>query len=106
MQRTRKLNAYEIKLVKEYNLQAEGTKGRSKVFSSEDIRAAHKQEVVKQEVVAQTQIKSDAEYFTSDEFRQEIIKLLMKDGANLEQATNRTRDQARLFAEARELGEM
>lgn len=106
MQRTRKLNAYEAKLVKDYNLQAEYLKGRSQVFSLDDIRDAHKQEVAKREAEEQARMKSDAEYFTSDEFRQEVIAELIANGANELQATNRTRDQARLFAEARELGLM
>jgi hypothetical protein len=106
MQRTRKLNAYEVKLVKDYNLQAEGMKGRSQVFSQADIYAAHQQEVAKKEAEEIARLKADAEYFTSEEFRQEVIAELMANGASELQATNRTRDQARCFAEARELGLM
>jgi hypothetical protein len=106
MQRTRKLNAYEVKLVKDYNLQAESMKGRSRVFSLDDIRDAHKQEVAKREAEEAARRAADAEYFTSEEFRQEVIAELMANGASELQATNRTRDQARCFAEARELGLM
>jgi hypothetical protein len=106
MQRTRKLNAYEVKLVKSYNLQAEEVRGRTTIFSEADIIAAHKQELAKKEAEEAARRAADAEYFTSDEFRQEVIAELMANGANELQATNRTRDQARCFAEARELGLM
>ena len=49
---------------------------------------------------------NDAEYFTSDEFREEVITEIIGSGATRLQAEGRTRDQARLFNEARELGLM
>lgn len=106
MQRTRKLNAYEVKLIKDYKLQADEVRGRTQIFDQATLVAAHKQEVAKKEVAVQVQIKSDSEYFTSQEFRDDVMLELMEAGASELQATNRTRDQARLFAEARELGMM
>lgn len=104
---TRALTTYEQKLVKSYNLQAvDHSRRGGEIFDLKDIVAAHKQEVAKQEAVAVQQMKNDAEYFTSEEFRQEVIEELMANGASELQATNRTRDQARLFNEARELGLM
>jgi hypothetical protein len=50
--------------------------------------------------------RSDSEYFTSAAFRDEVIEELMKVGASHEQTVNRTRDQMRLFNEARQLGLM
>lgn len=70
-----------------------------RVFDADQIDAIIEQKAVQQ-------LKNDAEYFTSEEFRQEVIDELMANGASELQATNRTRDQARLFAEARELGLM
>lgn len=69
------------------------------VFSAEQVQQAVA-------IVQQTQIKADSEYFTSAEFRQDVIDELMANGATLEQATNRTRDQVRLFNEATQLGLM
>lgn len=51
-------------------------------------------------------IKADSEYFTSAEFREEVIEALMEAGATRQMAEGRTRDQVHLFAEARELGLM
>lgn len=70
-----------------------------RVFDADQIDAIIEQKAVQQ-------LRNDAEYFTSAEFRQEVIEELMANGANELQATNRTRDQARLFNEARELGLM
>lgn len=50
--------------------------------------------------------KEDAAYFTSAEFRAEVIEELKAEGANQLQAENRTRDQVRLFAEAARLNLM
>lgn len=55
---------------------------------------------------AAKEMKEDSEYFTSEEFRSDVIDELMSNGATKEQATNRTRDQVRLFNEARQLGMM
>lgn len=54
----------------------------------------------------QAAMKSDSEYFTSPEFREEVIEEIMANGATRLQAEGRTRDQLRLFKEARELGLM
>jgi len=48
--------------------------------------------------------KDESAYFTSEEFREEVINELIANGATRLQATNRTRDQVRLFAEADALG--
>lgn len=50
--------------------------------------------------------KSDAVYFASAEFREEVMQEIIANGATRLQAEGRTRDQARLFNEARELGLM
>jgi hypothetical protein len=50
--------------------------------------------------------KADAAYFTSAEFRAEVIEELKAEGATQLQAENRTRDQVRLFAEAARLNLM
>lgn len=55
---------------------------------------------------AEVAARANAEYFTSQEFRDDVMLELMEQGATIEQATNRTRDQFRLFNEARELGMM
>lgn len=48
--------------------------------------------------------REEAVYFTSAEFREEVITELMDAGCTRQQAEGRTRDQARLFAEAEALG--
>lgn len=103
MSRTRALTKEEANIVKEAGLKAMYHQGRRPVYSLNQINDALDR---KEAVAVATQIKSDAEYFTSAEFRQEVIEELMAGGDSLERATNRTRDQARLFAEARELGLM
>lgn len=50
--------------------------------------------------------KSDAEYFVSEEFRQEVIDEIIAEGATILQAQGRTRDQLRTFQEAQRLGLM
>lgn len=50
--------------------------------------------------------KSDAEYFVSEEFRQEVIDEIIAEGATELQAKGRTRDQLRTFQEAQRLGLM
>lgn len=45
-------------------------------------------------------LKVEGSNYVSPEFREEVIEALMGEGCTLIQATNRTRDQARLFAEA------
>lgn len=50
--------------------------------------------------------EADKEYFTSDDFKQEVIAALVASGATQMQAEGRTRDQARLFKEAGALGLM
>lgn len=108
MQRTRKLTSFESAMLKKHGeKQAAFTDNRGRqVFSQDQIATVFAAERAERAEIAQKQIKSDAEYFTSEEFRQEVIEELMANGANLEQATNRTRDQARCFNEARELGLM
>ncbi|WGN90750.1 hypothetical protein [Burkholderia phage vB_BglM_WTB] len=46
---------------------------------------------------------SDSEYFRSDAFRADVIAELISEGCTRMQAEGRTRDQARLFAEAQRL---
>jgi hypothetical protein len=104
--KTRPLTAYELSLIKKHDLHAKYQTARNLVYSQKELFAAHRKEVQAQEAAAITTLRSDAEYFTSAEFRDEVIAELRAAGATLEQATNRTRDQVRLFNEARELGLM
>jgi 2-methylisocitrate lyase-like PEP mutase family enzyme len=78
-------------------------KGRTPVYSTHQIDA-----VIEKKVAAEVAVtmKADSEYFTSAEFREDVMDELMNDGATYEQAFNRTRDQVRLFAEARTLNLM
>jgi len=48
-------------------------------------------------------MRNDSEYYTSLEFRGEVMAALMFRGATYEQAFNRTRDQKRIDDEARKL---
>ncbi|BCG50197.1 hypothetical protein [Ralstonia phage RP13] len=50
--------------------------------------------------------ESAREYYNSPEFREEVIEAIMEAGATRMQAEGRTRDQARLFNEAINLGLM
>ncbi len=107
---SRKLTQYENFLVKKFELRPERVTNRSIIFSNALLYAAdqkHRAEKAAAEQKAlQTAIKSDSEYFTSPEFRQDVIAELLVKGATMEQAQNRTRDQVRLFAEATKLGLM
>jgi hypothetical protein len=86
-------------LVREYSLAPKWQEGRHRIFDINEIRAAEQDKTTKL-------VKADSEYFTSQEFRDDVMLELMEQGATLEQATNRTRDQARLFNEASQLGMM
>ena len=116
---SRQLNQYENFLVKKFNLQPQRftSGGRTAIFDGATLDAADAkyrveyeaaQAAKKAEEAARTaaRVADDSAYFTSAEFRQEVIDELVAGGATLEQATNRTRDQLRLFNEARELGLM
>jgi hypothetical protein len=109
MQRTRKLTQLENSMINKHigrsNASWIDNKGRA-VFTSSQIEQAFAAEHAERAEVQQKQMKNDSEYFTSAEFRQDVIDELMENGATLEQATNRTRDQARLFNEAQQLGLM
>jgi hypothetical protein len=95
----RPLTATELKLVKEFNLAPMTTQGRTTLYSGKAINALA-------EIKTAKSVKADSEYFTSAEFRADVIAELIANGATELQATNRTRDQFRLFNEARELGMM
>jgi hypothetical protein len=76
---------------------------QARIKAEAEARAAAEQAAAQREFEA---AKADASYFLSAEFRQDVIDELLGTGATLEQATGRTRDQARLFNEARQLGMM
>lgn len=97
---SRPLSQFEREIVKNHNLAPMYRTARgARVFDGDQIKAAIA-------VQAQNEIKADGEYFTSQEFRDDVMMELMEEGATLEQATNRTRDQVRLFNEAQRLGLM
>jgi hypothetical protein len=97
---SRPLTPEEVRIVREAGLMPFTYTNRgAKVYSSEDIVAAQQEREVKL-------ARANAEYYTSQEFRDDVMLELMEAGATLEQATNRTRDQVRLFAEARTLNMM
>lgn len=50
--------------------------------------------------------KADAEYYVTEEFRQEVMDEIIAEGATPLQAQGRTRDQFRTFQEAQRLGLM
>lgn len=50
--------------------------------------------------------KADAEYYVTEEFRQEVMDEIIAEGATPQQAMGRTRDQLRTFQEAQRLGLM
>lgn len=109
--RTRQLSQYENAIVRKYEVQTMYHTSRgAKVFSRDDIDAAIlKEQAARQAAQAAATavaVKADSEYFTSAEFRDDVMTELMAKGANWEQACNRTRDQARLFNEAAALGMM
>jgi hypothetical protein len=93
------LSKEELAIIRRHDLKPIYRTGRTNVFSEREIqKIAAKEDAVTRQ--------SDAEYYTSPEFRAEVIAELMANGATELQATNRTRDQFRLFNEARELGLM
>ena len=69
-------------------------------------REARAERAAAREAREKQQMKDDAAYFTSEDFKQEVIAELVKEGATLLQAQGRTRDQFHLFREAREIGLM
>lgn len=71
----------------------------ARIFDIREIEAAQQQKAMAVE-------RAHGEYFTSTDFRDEVMAELMEAGATAEQAFNRTRDQVRLFAEARTLNLM
>lgn len=93
------LNRERLNAVKEAGLKPMYRTRTAIVYNRAEINA-----VLEKKAVVTRQ--SEAEWFTSAEFRQEVIAELMAGGDSLERATNRTRDQVRLFNEARELGLM
>ncbi|QRE00142.1 hypothetical protein [Burkholderia phage BCSR5] len=105
----RKLSAYEIQLVEKHaaviGAPMYGRRG-SQVYTAAQIDAAFNAERAEVKRKQQQAMADDSAYFTSEEFRNEVIEELIAKGATCEQATNRTRDQARLFAEARTLNLM
>lgn len=97
---TKPITAEESRIVREAGLKPFMMKSNgARVFDINEIEAVRAQKELQ---VA----RAHAEYFTSSEFRNDVMAELMDNGATLEQATNRTRDQARLFAEARALNLM
>lgn len=94
----RNLTAFECFCVKTHDGAVDRvTRGGSSVYLDSEVDRCVAQERA-------VRAKADAEYFTSAEFRQEVVDALVAGGATLEQATNRTRDQVRLFNEAKLLG--
>lgn len=65
------------------------------------VAAARAEEQAQRDLAA---AREEAVYFTSPEFREDVITELMDAGCTRLQAEGRTRDQARLFAEAEALG--
>lgn len=102
----RKLTRYEIHALASANVEPSRQTRCSNVYTRDQIDTAVKQLRAVQQEKQQAAMKEDSAYFTSPEFRQDVIDELMSRGKNLEQATNLTRDQARLFAMAREVGLM
>lgn len=106
MARTRRLTAQESHLLTKHadvaGLAMLNRRG-SQVFTHAQLNRVFEAERAEQQSKLQASMADDSTYYTSAEFRQEVIDELCANGATLEQATNRTRDTARLFAEAREL---
>jgi hypothetical protein len=104
--RNRRLTSFEVAMVEKHavviGLPMVGRRGGA-IYTAQQIDKAFDAERAEREKREYQAMKSDGDYFTSDEFRQEVIAELMAEGATLEQATNRTRDQVRLFAEAKQL---
>src|ERR1700693_3278068 len=80
-----------------------------------EYRAAHEREQAEfaaerdrreaaEKAKTQAAMKDDSAYYTSPDFREEVIEEIVASGATRLQAEGRTRNQLRLFKEARELG--
>jgi len=65
--------------------------------------AAQEVENAKRQAEQEARNKTLAASYLTEEFRQEVIEEIMFEGASRENAENRTRDQAKLFAEAARL---
>ena len=114
--RTRRLNETENWLVNKWRGQlglALVNRANRSVFTEAQIQKAYDLEnaerAKKRKANAERLSKiasEEGEYYCSEEFRAEVIAEIIKSGATEMQAQGRTRDQARLFAEARELGLM
>ena len=80
---------------------------RAKIEESDRLyREAEAMRMAEEKARELAAIRNDAEYFTSDEFRADVMAEIVASGATPLQAEGRTRDQVRLFNEARELGMM
>lgn len=97
---------YSADIQAKYNLHALCEEAANKAMAARAAKAAREAAEQAQAQRDFEAAKSDAVYYASAEFREEVIAEIIATGATRLQAEGRTRDQARLYNEARELGLM